>query len=227
MDTYWFLDPVDTLLNINQLDEFFPTIQMSYPRKVNSLVRGSIYLAILLGLLYQNYLFIYLPLTIMLLTYILYLYREQSMQNEIKKIGPKANFTNLPKKVKEEFMNYLNMKEVSVPTVDNPFMNAMPFDNRQRPAAELVNTHSKKMDVENKYDTYLMKDAADVFNKNNGRRQFYTTANTKYPNDQDKFARWLYETNGSCKSGNSSQCVANQYTSLGLYSNSGLYNVFT
>jgi hypothetical protein len=227
MDTYWFLDPKSTLLNVSLLDEFFPTIQMSYPRKVNAMVRGTIYLAILLGLFYQNYLFVYLPLAVMLLTYILYLHREQSMQREVKKIGPQATFNDLPKPVKEEFMNYLNLKEVAVPTVDNPFMNAMPFDSRTRPAAELVNTHARKMAVENKYDTYLMKDSADIFNKNGGRREFYTTANTQYPNDQGGFADWLYKTPRSCREGNPGACLGNLYTSLGLYSNSGLYNVFT
>ena len=45
----------------------------------------------------------------------------------------------------------------------------------------------------------LFKDVNDVFGKMNSQRQFYTMPNTKIPNAQDDFAKWLYANPKTCK----------------------------
>ena len=47
----------------------------------------------------------------------------------------------------------------------------------------------------------------DIFNKNITQRQFYTMPVTTIPNEQTKFANWLYATPPTCKEGNGDQCV--------------------
>ena len=224
MEQYWFENPVDTILNPLLLDEILPERKMSYPHKVNALVRLSIYLGLLLCIL--DYRFLYLPICVMIITYILYLMRKQGMQRAVEKLGPNAKPEQLPAAVKEKFSNYMDVSSGVVPTLNNPFMNAMPFDLRERAAAPYVNTRPLQRAVETQYNRYLMKDASDVFDHTNGRRQFYTMPSTTYPNNQTEFALWLYGTPPTCKEGNGAQCVANNYTGLGLYGNTEInYNV--
>ena len=45
---------------------------------------------------------------------------------------------------------------------------------------------------------------------------------TTIPNEQTKFADWLYNTPDTCKEGNGAQCVANNYSPL--YTSSNYYN---
>ena len=224
MESYWFENPIDTLFNPMLLDEVLPSRNMSYPRKVNSLVRLSIYLGLLLCVL--DYRFLFLPICIMFITYVLYLFRKQGMQHAVEHLGPNSTPEQLPPATKEKFANYLDVTSGMVPTLNNPFMNAMPFDSRTRAAAPYVNTKPLQQAVESNYNYYLMKDASDVFNHTNGRRQFYTMPSTTYPNNQTEFAMWLYGTPPTCKEGNGAQCVANNYTGLGLYGNAEInYNV--
>jgi hypothetical protein len=224
MEPYWFENPTDTILNPLLLDEFLPERNMGYPRKVNSLVRLSIYLGLLLCVL--DYRFLFLPVSIMIITYVLYLFRKQGMQGAVKKVGPNATLADLPQATKEKFSNYLDVTSGVIPTLNNPFMNAMPYDSRNRAPAPYVNTKPLQNAVEANYNRYLMKDSSDVFNHTNGRRQFYTMPSTTYPNNQTEFALWLYGTPPTCKEGNGAQCVANNYTGLGLYGNTEInYNV--
>ena len=224
MESYWFENPFETIFNPMLLDEVLPSKNMSYPRKVNSLVRLSIYLGLLLCVL--DYRFLFLPLCIMFITYVLYLFRKQGMQRAVEQLGPNSTPDMLPPTTKEKFANYLDVTSGIVPTLNNPFMNAMPFDSRTRGAAPYVNTKSLQHAVESNYNYYLMKDASDVFNHTNGRRQFYTMPSTTYPNNQTEFAMWLYGTPPTCKEGNGPQCVANNYTGLGLYGNTQInYNI--
>lgn len=233
MDLYWFQDINGILLNINYLDEIFPSPSMSYPRKVNAFVRLSIYMGIIISIIFMDVRFLFLPIGVMILTYIMYLLRKQSMKrveiisgnDELGKIIKQNNSININKNINkniDNFSNYLDVSIGAVPSVNNPFMNALPFDPRDRAAAPYVNTDHIKSIVESKYNKYLMKDASDVFNHNNGRRQFYTNPNTTYPNKQTEFAMWLYGTPPTCKEGNGAQCVANNFTGLGLYGNSEL-----
>jgi hypothetical protein len=224
MDNYWFENPKATIFNISLLDEVLPERKMHYARKINSLVRLSIYLGLILC--FVDYRFLFLPVCVMILTYILYLFRKQRLQTAIKQMGPNAKISNLPIEIKEKFGNYLDATEKIVPSLNNPFMNALPFDERTRGAAPYVNTKDLKNAVDKNFNYYLMKDASDVFDHTNGRRQFYTMPSTTYPNNQTEFALWLYGTPPSCKEGNGAQCVANNFTGLGLYGNAELnYNI--
>ena len=74
-ENYWFQDLSGTLFNLDYVVKIFPTGDMTYPEKINSLVRLSIYIGVILALFYSNFLFLYIPIITMLATYILYLFR--------------------------------------------------------------------------------------------------------------------------------------------------------
>lgn len=230
-EKYWFHN--FRILTSNY-QNIFPRPRMLYAEKVNSLVRMSIVVGLVLSVVYYNHLFLYIPILMMLLTYILYLFREQELKSELK-LGTLNNNVNsevlnntvdlnkLPKNSKsmispellEKFENYLDEVEYTQPDKENPFMNALPFDNRNRsPASRTVGNPIKQSEVEVTFDHGTFRDVNDIFDKNNGKRQFFTMPWTTYPNNQGGFANWLYKTPPTCKEGNGAQCIANYYTPL-------------
>ena len=233
-DPYWFQD-LRVLANIDLAGEVFPAKEMSYPRKVNAIVRFAWYLGMLGAIVNSNILWLYVPFVVMILTYILYLFRvnenlearnlAQVMagQSGQTKVGQAQNqlamataMTNAINSAQQgrglsKFADYLNSSGQCIePSTDNPFMNAMPFDNRLRAAGcQSAGNPVREIDVEMKYDVGRYRDANDIWNTDGGRRQFFTMPWTTYPNDQGSFANWLYKTPTTCKEGNGDQCVAN------------------
>lgn len=71
--SFWTDDPL-ILIRGDQLLAFYPTEKMSYNAKLNSIVRLSVYVAVLLALFGASYLVFYLPLLALLCTYAMYVY---------------------------------------------------------------------------------------------------------------------------------------------------------
>ena len=70
-------------------------------------------------------------------------------------------------------------------------------------------TSEIKENINDKFSYNLYQDVDDQFEKHNSQRQFYTTPNTSMPNDQTKFAEWLYKpAHKTCKE--SSLCLKNE-----------------
>jgi len=226
-ENYWFQDLSGTLFNLDYLVKIFPTGDMTYPEKINALVRLSIYIGVILALFYANFLFIYIPIITMIATYLLYLFRVDQLENTRATQGANAKLYNINGKLEtdlvkknmlgqsgESFQNILNIQTCTKPSSNNPFMNPLPFDSRLRDSACDIIKPSNQLQIEKEYNKHCIKDISDIWNHNSGRREFYTVANTTYPNDQGAFANWLYKTPVSCKEGNGAQCIANYYTPL-------------
>mgnify|MGYP001192217963 FL=1 len=58
-NVYWFED-LGILTDIDRLTEVLPNRSMSYPEKINSLVRLSWYIGLLLSIVNTNYLYLYI-----------------------------------------------------------------------------------------------------------------------------------------------------------------------
>ena len=243
-ENYWFQDLSNTIFNLNYALKIFPDSTMTYPEKINSIVRLSLYIGLILGLFYSNYLYLYIPIITMILTYLLYIFRLDQLENTRAQQGPNSKLNNLTKEQlqalqqkigtgqgildnmmgytsgnlntmkEEDFKNLLNIKTCSKPNNNNPFMNALAYDSRTREPACDAISPENQLQIEEEYNKYCIKDISDIFNHNSGRRQFYTMPSTTYPNNQGGFANWLYKTPPTCKEGNGAQCVANYYTPL-------------
>ena len=231
-ENYWFQDLSNTIFNLNYVLKIVPETTMTYPEKINSLVRLSLYIGLILGLFYSNYLYLYIPIITMIMTYFLYIFRLDQLENTRAQQGPNSKLNTLTKEQlqtlqhklgkgigkgnmsEEDFKDLLNIKTCSKPNNNNPFMNALAYDSRTRdPACDPINPDNQ-LQIEEEYNKYCIKDISDIFNHNSGRRQFYTMPSTTYPNNQGGFANWLYKTPPTCKEGNGAQCVANYYTPL-------------
>ena len=235
-ENYWFQDLSNTIFNLNYALKIFPDTTMTYPEKINTLVRLSLYIGLILGLFYSNYLYLYIPIITMTMTYLLYIFRLDQLENSRAQQGPNAKLNSLTsdqlnllinkigsgeinnkqlgKMTKEDLKDMLNIRTCSKPNTNNPFMNALAYDSRTRdPACDAISPDNQ-LQIEEEYNKYCIKDISDIFNHNSGRRQFYTMPSTTYPNNQGGFANWLYKTPPTCKEGNGAQCVANYYTPL-------------
>tara|TARA_B100001964_G_scaffold243366_1_gene321125 strand:+ start:820 stop:1407 length:588 start_codon:yes stop_codon:yes gene_type:complete len=178
---FWTNNP-RILFNNNNYLKFFPNSKMNSLEKLNAIMRLSIYLGITLILVSNNYQYFYIPIIIGVFTYMI----------------NKHYLSNI-----EHFFDSYDKSEINYkctkPTPNNPFMNAnLITDDRNRmPACRP--TKKVKESIENSFNTNLYRNVSDVFGKQNGQRQFYTMPSTTIPNDQTKFAKWLYGTGPTCK----------------------------
>ena len=74
-DIFWY-NNIKILIEKDKIHEFFPTIEMSIERKLNSLVRLSLYLSFLLSLLTNNINYIFVFLSMAFITYLIYIFRK-------------------------------------------------------------------------------------------------------------------------------------------------------
>ena len=80
---YWFQD-LQEILDVDKMNQFLPSTDMSYSEKVNAIVRLSWYVGILGGIINANFLYLYIPVITMIITYVLYLFRQETLKKQIK-----------------------------------------------------------------------------------------------------------------------------------------------
>lgn len=234
---YWFND-LNQLIDYNKLDRFIPKNDMTYKEKTNSIVRLSVYVGIILSILTSNYLYLYVPLGMMLFSYVMYLLKKVDNESNEKikdalnksninvsdvdkdhltisekfgnnfKTNDGLNYDEIRRQKQSEQNTFLNKKCVN-PSKNNPFMNPGPMTPRDiGPPCSPLNEENQKI-IEKNFNVGLFKDANDIFNKRNGFRQFYTVPGNTFPNNRDTFMKWCYSRPKTCKEGNGNQCVAN------------------
>ena len=207
-DKIW-VNNLKILFDKNRIVEFIPTKDMSMSEKLNSLVRLSIYLSISLALCKNNYLYLYICITMGIITYLIYVFNDN--------LEPYSDF-----KTEHESIYVspnIDENECKIPTKDNPFMNPLLTDKRtNKKACKSYNNIEIQNQINNNFNNRLYKDVSEVFNKNNSQRSFYTVPSTTFPNDREKFTKWLYKLPKTCKEGNGNQCVGNIQTPHGALS---------
>jgi hypothetical protein len=81
-------------------------------------------------------------------------------------------------------------------------------NNPSKPPAVYVNSPAVKKELDEFFQTNMYRDPGDVFNRNQGQRQFVTPPSTSVPNDRDSLQNWLYRVpEQSCKEGNMEACI--------------------
>ena len=192
-DKFWYQD-LSILVNNSRLDEYYPSKDMTVEEKLNSLVRLAMYLSVLLVILTRNSNYLFILISTMLITYLIFYFKEK-----------KENFSEH----KEKKVKYVK------PTIDNPFMNIQYDDYIKNPNREAIikkNNYSNPIlnkNIEDNFNYNLYRDMSDIFGKNNSQRQFYTMPVTTIPNNQTQFANWLYKTEETCKENNGEACLRN------------------
>ncbi len=194
MDVFWY-DDLNVLFDRDSMIEFFPTKNQTLNRKLNALMRMSIYISILLSVYHKDYKYLSLALGVGLLT--VYIYKRAAIKPQ----------QDSPPEFVETFED---AEKCTKPTLDNPFMNPTMkdymniVDNKivDRPPACDIKNDTIKKEIESMFEHNLYRDVDDVFGKFNSQRQFYTMPSTTIPNKQDEFAKWLYLSKATCKENN-------------------------
>ena len=181
----------------NNLTEIFPKSEYSSKRKFEAVERLLIYLTILSFLLTGRILTLVVGIISVGFVHIA--------------------FKILRKKNKENFE--ANKREKHAPAPKNPFMNVMLTeysDNPMRASAMTstdpvvegkINNNAFNQHIYN--DSRIFKDLGENIDFEQSMRQFYTTASTSIPNNQEDFAKFCYGNMNSCKEGDALQCEKN------------------
>ena len=205
-DKFWS-DDIEILFKVDKLSHFFPSTGYSFSEKLNDITRCAFYLSILLYLYNGNYKFLFIFIVVLILTYMIF-HNNEEYKTSRQLISKFTNFGN--KRYPVEYIS---------PTKNNPFMNISLDDYEKNPNRESImrkNGSKKNINeqINKKFNINLYKDVSDIFGKENSQRQFYTTPITTIPNDQTKFAKWLYNIPKTCKEGNGQQCMRNNFNPL-------------
>ena len=216
MQTKFWLDSPLVLIDRNHVTELWPQKNYSLEEKLNAMTRFILLLTILGYLISGSFKVIISGIVTLAIIVLLYFSRGKAKKINIEDLK-KEGFTNreVYDTIKTNFTN---------PTKENPMMNVLMNeydDNPQRKAAapsfnkevdEDLNESVKRNLVEDQgVDERLFQDLGDNFVFDQSMRNFYTTANTRIPNDQKGFAEYCYGTMVSCKEGNEFACERNMY----------------
>lgn len=191
-DDFWYND-YRILFDKDKLSLFFPTKDMTMIEKLNAIMRFGIYLGIALYFVSYNYTYLYIPIIIGIFT--IYLYYNKRNSFEMYFNSENDSLTNRGNK------KILENVETVKPDVNNPFMNInlITDDKTKPPATPSWNDDKVKDEIEDKFNYNLYRDVGDLYGKSNSQRQYYTAPSTTIPNEQTKFAKWLYQTSSTCK----------------------------
>ena len=172
-------------------------------RKLNALVRLSIYFSIIAFAYNRNTNMFAIPVLTALVTYFIY------KQN---KLIQKDSFqTNLMNDVQPAPVHQEHNLGCQLPTKDNPFMN-VPFyelgTNKELPkSCTSYDNKGVQRKIEKEFDKGLYRNYSDVF-KRKYQRQFSHRERRCIPDQVRAFAHWCYRTPDTCKEGNQLACLS-------------------
>ena len=204
MIPFWS-DKISILYDKNFLLDIIPKKEYDLNRKLNALLRFTIYYSLIVFLMdtKKKYVLTFI-IGMAIFTYLIeYKYKDAFMDKVNNKLMNNTHDMNI---------NDLST-DCRIPTKDNPFMNPLLSDfgsDKSKPACQSYNNKGVQRVTEDYFEEDLYKDVNDIFGKENSQRQFFSVPGNSVPNDRDTFMKWCYQTPPTCKEGNGLQCAANQ-----------------
>ena len=210
---FWFND-ISILFNKNYLLEIIPLKSYDFDRKLNAILRFTIYYAILLYILKNDKNVLCLPIITVVITVFLNKTNKKNRES-LAMVGSKNVREHHSSETVDKIVGEINDNVFRKPNIDNPMMNMNVFElyDDKRAIPTYDNPGVERV-VEEKWSDGLFKDSNDLFGRNNSQRQWYTMPNTEAMNRQTEFAKWCYMTPPTCKEGNGLQCANNLHPRL-------------
>lgn len=234
---FWANDPT-VLFNKDYILQMWPLQTMTFDEKLNAISRLIIVLSILGFIITKSIRFLVIGIVTLAIIYFVYKMRKQKIVKELLNNDDKEGFKNndknsysQPSEVKitnpETLEAYLK-SDFEPTNKKNPLGNVLLtdiMDNPQRKAAppsfntevyEDINKSTKKMiqslnpEIKNT-NKQLFGDLGEKFEFDQSMWQYYSTPNTKIPNDQGAFADFLYGDMPSCRGGDDIACVKDNF----------------
>jgi Family of unknown function (DUF5762) len=225
---FWINEP-SILLNKDYILQVWPSSKMSYEEKLNAISRLVIILTVLGFILTMNKSILLIGIVTLVAIFAMYKMRKQKVTKDMLD-GSKEGFSGIDVKNQQETIinpdtlkSYLKSEFMPV-NKKNPLGNVLLteiMDNPTRKPAppsfntevyEDINVSTKKMvqslnpGIKNT-NKQLYGDLGEQFEFDQSQWSFYSTPNTKIPNDQGAFANYLYGDMPSCRDGNAFACV--------------------
>lgn len=212
---FWFKD-ISILYDKNYLLEIIPKKEYDFSRKLNAVVRFSVYYSILLYIFKRDTNILCFPfITIVITVFLHRTNRDEKNDDAMKGLMSSKSHTSM-EEIDMMIMD-INKDVFREPDEDNPMMNQNTFDlYENKKAVPTYNNPGMKRKVEETLDAGVYKDSNDLFNRRNSQRQWYTMPNTEAMNKQTEFAKWCYMTPPTCKEGNGLQCANDIPTRYGI-----------
>jgi len=210
---FWLANP-SILFSKNHITELWPSEKMTREQKLNAITRLVILLTLAGFFLSNNYKI--LVTGIVSIVFLIITYKILNKDVNVK-LNETFSNENIYDKVKHNFTN---------PTSANPIMNILLPEIQDNPhRLEAAPAYNKAVEKAINQETQdfivtnfnndetirkkLFDDRGDKFDFECSMRQFYSTANTRVPNNQNEFARFCYGNMASCKDGDVEMCFRN------------------
>jgi hypothetical protein len=227
--TFWSNEPT-ILFNKDYILQLWPSSNMTYEEKLNAITRLVVLMTILGYIFTMSNNLILVGFSTLVIIFVLYKTRKQKITKDVLNENYKEGFSGIDIKNQEETIitpdtlkTYLKTDFMPV-NKKNPLGNVLLTeigDNPNRKPAppsfntevyEDINTSTKKMvqslnsGIKNT-NKQLYGDLGEQFKFDQSQWSFYSTPNTKIPNDQGAFANYLYGDMPSCRDGDSFACI--------------------
>jgi hypothetical protein len=226
--SFWGEDP-NVLFSPKFLTEFFPTENMTYEQKLNSVTRTVIILSLINVFIFKSIRHLIIGVITISSIYILHYYHEK----EKKKVVSKKVVHDIKEGFGNPAMDYLTQSGEEIPTnvfsepePNNPFGNVLmsdyDYNPNKKPAPAAFNKNvgnailknAKELVIEANPDQpdiadKLFKDLGDQYTFEQSLRPFNSNPSTTIPNDQQAFSEFCYGSMTSCKEGNNFACARN------------------
>ena len=227
--TFWSNDPA-ILLNKDYIFELWPSSNMNYEQKLNAITRLVILLTVLGYIFTTSNNIIFIGFGMIVVIFILYRMQKQKITKEL--LNSKEGFSGINNSnlsndetiiTPDTLKGYLKSEFTKV-NKKNPLGNVLLTeivdDPTRKPAPpsfntevyEDINVTTKKMvqslnpGIKNT-NKQLYGDLGEQFEFDQSQRSFYSTPNTRIPNDQGAFANYLYGDMPSCRDGDAFACI--------------------
>lgn len=171
-----------------------PDITMSFEEKLYTTIKLFFFICIIMALVFNDIKYFLLSIILLIIGFFVYYHKYEE---DIKK----ENFLD------SNNLDIVNDELCNKPTIDNPFMNPSVMDYQNK--NDIKACYGAENKIKNLFKKRIFKDVNDLYDKNISERQFYTVPSTTIPNDQEKFATWLYNKDKTCKENNGEQCFNN------------------
>jgi hypothetical protein len=212
---FWSIEPT-ILLNKNYIFELWPTNNMSYEEKLNSISRLIIFLTILGYILLMSKKIIVVGVLTLFVIYVLYNMRKQKITKQmLENFDIQGNEVSGP--INQSHKSYVNpvtldavlRTEFKEGTKKNPFSNVLLtqiYDEPERKAAppsfnvdvseDITKNVKRAVQMMNpgikNTNKQLFGDMYQNFQLDNSLKIFNSTPNTRISNDQGAYAQFLY-----------------------------------
>ena len=200
-EKFWIEDPNEIIKYSN----IWPMANQNKISKFNSISRLIILLTIFGFFITRSLSLLLSGIVTLAIIVFMYYYKPNEEKENINEMF--TNPDNFTQSTSDNPLSNIQLPEIKDDPDRKPAPDAFGKENE-----DIINEMTKKMVIDKSFDgdetikKKLFKDLGDEIEFDRSMRNFYSTPNTKIPNDQEGFAKFCYGDMPSCKEGEPLAC---------------------